>query len=138
MEFRYQKPIHFNDIDHVGIVYYPTYFHYYHVAFEEFFGATHGLPYPQWLNERKIGFPTVHVEGDFKAPLRYGDKPLVVVTIARIGTSSVDFHFRIRKDDTEVSEARVTKACVDLETMQPREIPEDLRKVFERYSDAIQ
>ena len=56
-------------------------------------------------------------------------------TVARIGASSVDFHFRILLDEDEVAEARVTKACVDLNTMRPTEIPEDLRKVFEDYSD---
>ena len=36
-------PICFGETDPAGVVYYPRYFHYYHRAFETFFGACHGV-----------------------------------------------------------------------------------------------
>ena len=96
LEFVRKMAVRFGEIDPAGVVYYPNFFHYYHVAFEEFFGACHGLPYPQWMNERRIGFPTVHVVGDFQAPLFYGDVARIEVTVPRIGGKSVDFRYRVR------------------------------------------
>ena len=139
--FRARIPVRFNDIDRAGIVYYPNYFHYYHMAFEDFFAAAHGLPYPAWFDERGIGFPTVHVEGDFESPLRYGDELEVELSVIRVGEASVEFAFRAVSPPPEGSDeaprvagrARITKVCVGLESVKPQPIPDDLRVVLDRY-----
>jgi acyl-CoA thioesterase FadM len=41
MAFRSQLIIRFGDIDRAGIVYYPRFLHYFHVALEEFFIHRH-------------------------------------------------------------------------------------------------
>ena len=137
MEFQLDIPVRFNDIDGAGIVYYPTFFHYCHLTFEEFFAATGVTPYPQLVAERRIGFPTVRVEGNFDAPIRYGDSLTVALSIPRVGNSSVDFQFQATTGAPErlrsAGSARVTKVCVDLDTLAPRAIPEDLRGHFENY-----
>ena len=128
--------IRFGDIDQAGIVYYPRIFHYYHYAFEDFFEAAHGTPYPDWIHKRRTGFPTVHVEADFLCPLRYGDALDIAVTTPRLGRRSVDFHFQVRQAETVAAWARVTKACVDMDELSPMDIPEDLRLVLQRYGGA--
>ena len=65
MPFRSLLKIRFGDIDHAGIVYYPRFLHYFHVALEEFFGQELGIDYPLLINEHRIGLPTVHLETDF-------------------------------------------------------------------------
>ena len=135
MQFRQEVPIRFGDIDEAGIVYYPRFFHYYHCAFEDFFAAAHGTPYSQWLAKRRVGFPTVHLESDFSAPLRYGDALEITVTVPRLGRRSVDFLFQAQVANEVVGWSRETKACVDMDPWQSRDIPEDLRAVFERYGD---
>lgn len=135
MEFWSELKVRFGELDPAGIVYYPNFFHYFHVAFEEFFGGTHGVPYSTWTQERRIGFPTVHTEADFEKPCQYGDDLGVAVTVPRLGRRSLDFRFEVRTHDGEPRAwARNTKVCVDMDTWQPREIPEDLRAVFEKYS----
>ena len=37
MPFEFATPVRFADVDHAGIVYYPRFFHYFHMAFEELF-----------------------------------------------------------------------------------------------------
>ena len=133
LKFLYQFPVRFADIDHAGIVYYPKIFHYYHVASEEFLESCTELSLTQWMNDRRFGFPTVHVEGDFRAPLFYGDRPQIFVTIPRVGTSSVDFAFRMQNGDVTSAEAVITKTCVHMDKLETVPIPDDLRKIFERY-----
>ena len=43
MAFRSQLKIRFGDIDRAGIVYYPRFMHYFHVALEEFFAGKLGM-----------------------------------------------------------------------------------------------
>ena len=50
MAFRSRLKIRFGDIDHAGIVYYPRFLHYFHVALEEFFGQQLGIDYPVLVN----------------------------------------------------------------------------------------
>ena len=40
--FVFALPVRFADVDHAGIVYYPRFFHYFHVAFEELWRARIG------------------------------------------------------------------------------------------------
>ena len=39
MAFVYATPVRFADVDHAGIVYYPRFFHLFHLAFEELWRA---------------------------------------------------------------------------------------------------
>lgn len=132
VELSVQIPIRFADVDAAGIVYYPRFFHYYHSAFEEFFGLTHGTPYPEWIEKRRVGFPTRHLEADFQAPLRYGQDLSIAIHLPRIGERSVDFHFEARTPET-AAWARITKVCVDMDTLKPCPLPDDLRPVLEQY-----
>ncbi len=72
--FIYTAPVRFSDVDHAGIVYYPRFFHFFHVAFEELWRARIGSrAYVELLDQDRIGFPAVRAECDFKSPLRFGD-----------------------------------------------------------------
>lgn len=125
-------PVRFGDIDHAGIVYYPRFFHYLHVAFEDFFEEHVGIAYADLLEKRKVGFPTVHADVDFRKPFVFGDVARVSMDVVRLGRSSMTIRYRIRKRGSEeiATEARVTTACVDMETFESRPIPEDLRAAF--------
>ena len=70
MAFRSQLTVRFGDIDHAGIVYYPRFLHYFHVALEEFFPAMLELEYPTLIDKHRIGLPTVHLEGIVYRPKR--------------------------------------------------------------------
>lgn len=135
MEFWWKLPIRFGELDPAGIVYYPNFFHYFHVAFEEFFGGTHGTPYSDWTQKRRIGFPTVHTEASFEKPVAYGDDVGIAVTIPRLSRRSVDFAFELRTPNGERrATALNTKVCVDMDDWRSREIPSELIPVFEQYS----
>jgi len=130
--------VRFGDIDRAGVVYYPRFFHYFHVAFEEFFADRVGVPYHVLIDEKRIGFPAVRVECDYETPLRFGDVLEVGISVIRIGNSSVTFRYRVRNRTRRrsVADAQVTVACVDMDTFRPRRIPARYRRVFERHEEA--
>lgn len=119
--FRYSQPVRFADVDHAGIVYYPRYFHLFHVAFEELWRARIGpQAYSEIIDRERIGFPAVRAECDFKAPLKFGDTADIEVSIPRLGTKSITFRYRIFRaassPDARVlcAEGQVVTAVVDL------------------------
>ncbi len=134
MAFRTQIRVRFGDVDHAGIVYYPQFFIYFHQAFEDFF-ADAGVRYDQLLDARRIGFPTVHIETDYAQPLRYGDALDVELSVPTVGGRSAQFRYvgYRHADGKQSVEARITCACVNLDTFRAVEVPEDLRQLFRRF-----
>jgi 4-hydroxybenzoyl-CoA thioesterase len=84
--FEFSTPVRFADVDHAGIVYYPRFFHYFHMAFEELFRARLGpRAYVDLLDKDRVGFPAVHAEADYHAPLKFGDTATIALSVAKLG-----------------------------------------------------
>ena len=129
MPFVAHLEVRFGDIDHAGIVYYPRFLHYFHVALEIFFREELGIPYHRVLDERRVGLPNVHLEIDFRAPLRFGDAIDVAVRIARVGTTSVTWRYEVRKQDgTLAAEATMVTVALDMDRFAKTEVPDWLRR----------
>lgn len=134
MLFRSRVTVRFGDIDPAGVVYYPRILHYCHTAMEDFFSRQVGLPYPRLIAEHKIGFPAVHLEVDFRRPLRYGDDVEIEVAISRLGNTSVDWRYDLHRgaDDSLAAEIKVVTACLDFERFRACAMPAWLREAFQR------
>ena len=88
----------FADVDHARIVYYPVFYHYFHVAFEELFRQKMGADaYVSLLDEDHIGFPAVHSECDYRAPLRFADEAETVISLKRLGNKSVTLSYQVSR-----------------------------------------
>ncbi len=137
--YRAHLEVQFGDIDQAGIVYYPRFIHYFHVAMEQFFRDVVGIDYPQVMNEHKLGHPTVHLEVDFKVPLRYGDFVEIEVLIERIGTTSVVWNYTVftRGGDAAHAVGRVATVNIDLDSFEKTPIPEWLRSRLADYRSAF-
>jgi 4-hydroxybenzoyl-CoA thioesterase len=131
--------VRFGDCDPAGIVYFPRFFHLFHEAMETWFSARLGLGYAGLIVERKLGFPAVHTEADFKSPCALGEAIAVELRVARLGTSSIALEYLVRGPANDV---RLTGAstCVvmDLDPASPGfrravAIPPDLRARIERF-----
>jgi 4-hydroxybenzoyl-CoA thioesterase len=118
MSFTFATPVRFSDIDHAGIMYFPKFFHLFHLAFEELWRARMGpRAYVELLDRDRIGFPAVHAACDFKAPLRFGDTAEIELTVARLGGKSITFHYRVYRAGAErtlCADGQVVCAVVDL------------------------
>jgi 4-hydroxybenzoyl-CoA thioesterase len=135
MAFRVQLPVRFGDIDQAGIVYYPRFFHLFHVAFEEFFREQVGVPYDQVLGRMRIGFPTVHIDADFQSPLKYGDHVDIELSVVKIGGHSVTCRYQaLRAGSGELcATAQITTATVDMGSFKPTELTDALKAAFEKH-----
>jgi 4-hydroxybenzoyl-CoA thioesterase len=136
--FSYTTPIRFADVDHAGIVYYPRFFHFFHLAFEELWRARMGArAYSELLDKDHVGFPAVKAECEFRAPLRFGDDAEIQVSISRMGAKSITFRYRIyRVEPRELAaEGAVVCAVVDLARFVAVQVPE---RVHEMLRDLVE
>ena len=134
MSFTYATPVRFADVDHAGIVYYPRFFHLFHVAFEELWRARIGpRAYSELIDRDRVGFPAVRAECEFKAPLSFGDTAEIEVSVARIGARSITFRYRVyraadleppARERTLCAEGQVVCAVVDLASFVAIAVPE--------------
>ena len=122
--------VRFAHIDPAGIAYFPRIFNFVHEAFEDLWCDFVCVPYDKLIEEYRIGFPTVHIEADFKHGLHFGDRPVVEVTCNHIGHSSVGFCYRYWVGEKLCVEARTTNACVHLDTMKAIPIADEYREIF--------
>ena len=133
MCFRSLLKIRFGDIDRAGIVYYPRFMHYFHVALEEFFSSELNIPYHQVIEKHRIGLPTVHLETDFSKPFSYGDNIEVEVSVHNVGNSSIRFGYRVFKEGD--AEPRIVghnvTVCLDMDSFKKMQIPDWLRERLE-------
>lgn len=130
--FCHTMPVRFSDIDHAGIVYFARFFHFAHVALEEYFSArVGGRAYADLLDRERIGFPSVQTECRFMAPLRFGDVMDVELEIARLGTSSIHFNFRVyRGAPPGPSEYALERASGQAPEQQPDTASEPSERVL--------
>lgn len=125
--FSYTTPVRFSDVDHAGIVYYPRFFHFFHLAFEELWRARMGPhAYRDLLDRERVGFPAVHADCDFHAPLRFGDSAKIDVAIARMGDKSITFRYVVSNAESgqRCAEGRIACAVVDLARFVAIPVPE--------------
>ena len=125
--------VRFGDVDGAGIVYFPNFFNYFHVTFEEFFGLCAGIPYDRVLREERVGFPAVHVETDFMLPLRHGDELDVEMVILRIGNASFTSGYRLKRGTDLCATAEIVTAAINLDSMQAIPIPDKYRRVLQEH-----
>jgi YbgC/YbaW family acyl-CoA thioester hydrolase len=130
MGFATTVEVRFGDCDPAGIVYYPVLYHYCHIAFEEAWRGALGISYPELVADRRLGFPTVHVETDFVSPARYGDTILVEVAVLEVGTTSVVFRFEGRVGERVVLRSTHTTVCLDLDAFAKQPIPDTIREAL--------
>jgi 4-hydroxybenzoyl-CoA thioesterase len=138
MAFRTRLKVRFGDIDHAGIVYYPRFLHYFHVALEEFFTGVVGVEYHTVINEHRLGLPSVHLEIDFRRPLRFGDEIEVEVRGLETGTTSVTWRYAVWKQDGSLAaEATIVTVALDMDVFAKRPLPAWLRERFEVYQASL-
>ncbi len=132
--FQFERSVRFEDVDAAGIVFFAKYLGICHEAMEAFFGAMEG-GYVHLIRDRHVGFPAVHVDVDYRAPLRYGDAVRIAMDVTKIGRSSVTLRYRFVRvaDGVEVALVHHTCAVSDLLKLRAVAIPDDIRALLEAH-----
>lgn len=133
LSFSTRIRIRFGDTDPAGLVYYPTLFHYFHIALEEYFAERCGITYHKLMANERLGFPTVNAQTEFFVPLVYGDDIDVSVHVSKVGRSSATFEYEIKRLSDQAVCARSTQVhvCTSMDTLRPVTIPDKYRRSFE-------
>lgn len=134
MTFSTRIRVRFGDADPAGLVYYPVLFHYCHVAMEEFFAARCETDYARLMESERLGFPTVSVQAEFRAPFVYGEELEVGVRVSRVGRSSATFEYSLRSAENGAERVRATlvQVAMNLDERRAVPIPEKLRRAFQK------
>lgn len=126
-------PVRFGDVDHAQVVYYPRFFHYFHVAFEDFFFNRLGRRYVDVVVRGQLGFPAVKAQAEFRQPVRFGQTLNMHVSVIRVGRSSIDFAYVGRVGRRVAVTGAVTCVCIDMNSFRSRPVPPALRRALERF-----
>ncbi|MTI16160.1 acyl-CoA thioesterase [Rhodobacteraceae bacterium RKSG542] len=93
MAFHFAQKVLFKHCDPAGIVFYPRYFEMINDTVEAFFDEAMNEPFEDMHRGGRGGVPTAHIETDFKAPSRHGDRLDIALGVTRVGRSSVNLSF---------------------------------------------
>ena len=134
--FRHRRTVRFGECDPAGVVYYPVFFNWFHEAMEAWFEEGLGTPYAKAT--RSVGFPARSADAGFQAPCRMGDRISVLLSLSKLGRSSINLSLRIEGEDGSLrATGTVSCVCIGVEPdgfrFKSLEIPGDLRKRMEPF-----
>ncbi len=124
-----KRRVDFPMVDMANITYYPRIYDLAHRCFEEAWFEICGVEYATLVTERNLGYPVVDITSTFQGPLRYGRTAVMTMWIESVGTTSVVWQYRLEDDlGQAVWTSRQVTVGVDMRTMKPCTVPDDLRE----------
>ncbi len=114
-EFRMTHRVEWTETDAAGIIHFASYFRYMEVTEHAFFRSL-GFSISSQNSPVKVGWPRVHVECDFKSPLKFEDEVEAHLLVREKKEKALvyDFIFRRVKPEPviEVARGSLTVVCV--------------------------
>jgi YbgC/YbaW family acyl-CoA thioester hydrolase len=122
------------EVDMQKIVFNGHYLTYIDTAIAEYWREI-GLPYPQGYVERYASDVYLRKATlEYLGPARYDDLLAVCCRVARLGRSSMTFHFEIYREAEEAPLVSAELVYVNADAaMQPAPLPQELRERVQRY-----
>jgi len=127
MAYQRTIQIEFNHCDPAGIVFYPRYFEMTNSVVENFFAERLEYPFARITMQEGCGVPTVHIETDFHAPSRLGEKVTFTLAVTKLGRASVNFRITAEKDGEARLTAKLTLVWVN-QSGKAQSWPEPIRQ----------
>lgn len=126
--FSIEAQVRFRDLDAMRHVNNAVFFSYMELARTQYYMATMHLD-----GLEDIEFILAHASCDFKAPIEWGDTPVVSVWPVRIGTSSFELAYELRskKHGTLFAVGTSVQVAYDYAARKSKPIPAPLRKALE-------
>lgn len=118
-----------NECDAQGIVFNANFLVYVDVALAEMWAQLFGS-YEKAVEKYQLDTVVGSITIDFKAPAYPGDDLQVVLKMDSIGTTSINYAFRIQRDQDDVAIGTIRYVGIDPETKAKKPVPENLRKVL--------
>jgi len=130
--FRHVFTIALHDTDAAGVLFFAHLFRHAHDAYEAWM-ATLGFPLDAMLRDGELALPLVHVEADYRRPLRHGDRVEVTLSVAEAGSRSFKINYRFRNQDGDLAAtARTVHVCLHRGDGRSCPLPEALSAALRR------
>ncbi|OVZ57319.1 hypothetical protein CDO44_19720 [Pigmentiphaga sp. NML080357] len=122
--------IGFKHCDPAGIVFYPRYVEMLNDTVEHWLKHGIGAGFAALHGDRGIAIPIVNLQMDFVAPSRLGEELASVLRLEGVGRTSLKIAIELRGADAAAQprvRARLVLVFIDMRTMRPIDVPEDVR-----------
>jgi len=133
--FRHRIRVRFNECDGQGVVFYANYLMYFDVAMTELWRVAFGDGYAGLIES---GTDAMVAEANirYRQPARFDDELDLVARVTRIGTTSSVTALAAERvsDGAVLAEADLRHVFIDPETLEKKEIPEEVRAGMARYA----
>src|ERR1043165_2664998 len=135
------RRVEFSDTDMAGIMHFANYFRFMESAEHAFFRSLGLSIMGSVVDGVKIGWPRVHADCDYLAPLYFEDEVRIEMTLRAINRRTVEYGFVLRRvsDDVEAARGGITIVCVSWDEssgkMKSVAIPESIRARLESSRD---
>lgn len=129
LNFSWPVRVYYEDTDAGGVVFYANYLKFYERARTEMLRAM-GYEQDQLIDREKVIFVVRSVKVDYLKPAKFNELLQVSALVDSVGPASVSFAQQITRDETVLNQAVIKIACLDVETMRPKIIPEKLLEQF--------
>jgi acyl-CoA thioester hydrolase len=114
-EFKAVRRVEFSETDMAGIMHYSNFFRFMETAEHAFFRSL-GLSIASSKADPPVGWPRVHAECDFKAPLHFEDEVEIHLLVREKKSKTLSYLFKFRKLNAspplEVARGALTVVCV--------------------------
>ena len=141
-EYKMTHRVEWTETDAAGIIHFSVYFRYMEVTEHAFFRAI-GFSVSSENSPIKVGWPRVHVECDFKHPLKFEDEVEVHLLVREKKEKGLTYDFIFRRvspgPNVEVGRGRVAVVCVKRSgngKMKAVRIPEAIASAIEVAPDS--
>ena len=123
--FHWPVRVYYEDTDAGGLVFYANYLKFFERARTEMLRSM-GFEQDQLIDEQKLVFVVRSVQIDYLKPARFNEAIDVTAEVTQVKKVSLNFEQVITRDGDVLCKGNVRIACLDIETMKPKTIPEDL------------
>ncbi len=130
--FSHRLRVRWAEVDRQGIVFNGHYLTYFDVGFTEYFRAI-GYPYPDALLAHGSDVFAKKAALEYHAPAQYDDELDLLVRVARIGRSSMQFLIEIHRGDTLLISGEIVYVNADPAARKAAPVPAFLREAIGRF-----
>lgn len=123
--FSWPVRVYYEDTDAGGVVFYANYLKFFERARTEMLRAM-GYEQDRLIAEQGIIFVVRSVQVDYLLPARFNELLQVTAKVSVAKKASLIFEQIITRDDAVLTSGVIRIACLDVNTMRPKAIPEIL------------
>jgi acyl-CoA thioester hydrolase len=119
--------VYYEDTDSGGVVYYANYLKFFERARTEML-RSNGFEQDLLVVEQKLVFVVRSVQIDYLKPARFNEFLDASAEVTCAKKVTLDFKQLITRDEEVLCNGKIRIACLDVDTMRPKRIPENLMK----------